>query len=151
LRPLGDRRIVTGPLVYTATYPTSEKHKLLAGGAGLVSTAADYTSFCKLFLDGGERDGKRLLKADTVKKMTTNRITGIPGAVFGYGFGIIPTDQKGGFGGGTFLGGGFFATMVWVDPKNELTGVLMTQLHPGTPGMTLNQDFIRAVYAGLEK
>jgi CubicO group peptidase (beta-lactamase class C family) len=51
---------------------------------------------------------------------------------------------------GSYFWGGFFYTAFWVDPKEELIGVLMTQLHPAGKAR-LREDFVRLVYAGLGK
>ena len=45
-----------------------------SGGGGAVSTAADYLRFCQMLLNGGELDGARVLKAETVALMGQNHI-----------------------------------------------------------------------------
>jgi CubicO group peptidase (beta-lactamase class C family) len=73
--------------------------KLFSGGGGLVSTAMDYTRFAQMLLNGGELDGKRILKPETVKLMHTNQLPasipeinpmiGNPGNTFGIDFAIV--------------------------------------------------------------
>jgi len=46
-----------------------------SGGQGLWSTADDVLTFARLFIGGGSVDGVRILKPDTMKLMTTNRLT----------------------------------------------------------------------------
>jgi CubicO group peptidase (beta-lactamase class C family) len=151
LRRLGDKPVVNGSLVYSATYPTRDHSRFFSGGGGLCSTAGDYHRFARMMLNKGELDGKRLLKPETVTKMTTNRLGDIKARPFGYGFGVVAAPPKGpGMSAGSYLWGGFFYTLFWIDPKEEVIGVLMAQLHPDGKA-TLRQDFPPLVYAGLKK
>jgi CubicO group peptidase (beta-lactamase class C family) len=121
-----------GPLVYSATYPTWDEGRYYSGGAGLVSTLGDYARFLQMLLNRGELDGARVLRPETVDRMTSNRIgaLAIPdwghGDRFGYGFGVVA--QRGGApeSVGTYSWGGLFYTYFWVDPANELIGILLT-------------------------
>jgi len=87
-------------------------------------------------LNGGELDGVRLLRAETVKQMTSNQIgylkTYIPkyGDSYGYGFGVHTLDGASldVASVGSYSWGGLFQTYFWVDPKKDLLGVLMLQL-----------------------
>jgi CubicO group peptidase (beta-lactamase class C family) len=150
IRPLGDKPVVSGALVYGSTYPTRDGSKFFSGGGGLCATAGDYHRFLLMMLNKGELDGKRVLKADTVKKMTTNQLGKAKGGPFGYGFGIAGAPKGVGQSAGSFSWGGFFSTFFWVDPKEEVIGVLMFQMHPG-PKAPLNADFVKHVYTGLKK
>lgn len=166
IRRVGNEPVKLGPLVYSATVPLQQEYKYFSGGAGLVSTADDYVRFCQMMLNGGELDGKRLLKPETVKQLTTNQIgelqpwIGSHGLQFGYGFGIVaePTAQAGAAASatkepatpGTYSWGGIFGTYFFVDPKERLIGVLMMQAHPNDH-ITLRQDFQRLVYEALSR
>jgi CubicO group peptidase (beta-lactamase class C family) len=107
------------------------------GGAGLVSTARDYARFAQMLLNGGELDGARILSPKSVELMTVSH-TGdmarppLGASDFGLGFGIIRdlgwTQQLGSV--GAFSWGGIYGTSFWVDPKEKLVGVWMTQLYP---------------------
>jgi len=129
--------------------------KYLSGGAGLVSTAADYSRFLTALLRGGELDGKRVLRPESIRAMTANQIGNlacaypIHGDKVGLGFGV--TTQKGAVATiGSYSWGGIYHTFFWVDPEKELVAVLMTQLFPWGDS-TLWADFQKAVYAGLGK
>ena len=97
-----------------------------SGGGGLVSTAADYIRFSQMLLNGGELDGVRILGKKTVELMRyphhNNR--------FGLGFRIITDENPPNIleSVGSFSWGGAAATTFWIDPQEELVGLLMTQL-----------------------
>jgi CubicO group peptidase (beta-lactamase class C family) len=149
---LGKDPVTVGPAVITATYPLREDNKYFSGGAGLVSTAGDYFRFCQMMLNRGELDGARVLKAETVDRMTRSQLgeLKIPfGSGFmGYGFGIVaekgkdePAEP------GSYSWGGAFNTFFWVDPKNELIGVYMSQVFP--PEFTASVKFKQMTYEAL--
>ena len=93
--------IVNGTLVYSSSYQYKGPRTYFSGGAGLVSTAGDYARFLQMILNGGELEGARVLRAETVQPTTTNRITEFPltlgsihGDRFGYGFGVVTPAGK---------------------------------------------------------
>lgn len=117
-----------------------------SGGAGGVSTAADYLRFSQMLLNGGQLDGARVLSRSTVSLMTSDhlaRITvgvtptptpgelllGTPGYTFGLGFAVRQGDGVAGTPGsaGEYMWAGFGGTYFWIDPKQELVGIFMTQ------------------------
>ena len=111
---------------------------LFDGGSGLVSSAEDYLKFAQMLLNGGELAGERVLSRKSVELMSSNllpdRIKGsddyIPGAGFGITVGVIEDPALlGQYGSkGMYFWGGAAATFFWVDPKEELVAVVMTQL-----------------------
>ncbi len=106
-----------------------------SGGAGLLSTAADYARFLQMLLDGGTLDGRRLLSRKSVELMTVDHLAGTPfrdGQGFGLGFSVV-TDlgARGSLGSaGEFGWGGAYHSTYWVDPAESLVVVYMTQLIP---------------------
>jgi CubicO group peptidase (beta-lactamase class C family) len=122
----------------------------ISGGGGLVSTAADYLRFCRMLLNGGALDGTRLLSPKTVELMTANHLpggkelpdmavslfseAGYSGVGFGLGFAVtthpartlVPGSQ------GDFSWGGMASTYFWIDPREQLIVIFMTQLIPST-------------------
>ena len=110
-----------------------------SGEGGLVSTAADYMRFSHMLLHSGELDEVRLLSRKTVELMTTNHLSHdllpyrLGGAQLGRGFGlgvsvVMDVGQTGVLGSvGTYSWSGAFNTHFWVDPKEDLIGILMTQ------------------------
>jgi CubicO group peptidase (beta-lactamase class C family) len=125
-----------------------EPHVYFSGAGGLVSTAADYVRFQQMMLNGGQLDGVRLLGRKTVELMTVNHIGDLPiwltGPGFGFGLGYSVVKDLGGSrqpgSVGQFGWGGAFCTYFWVDPKEELIGVLMTQVRPYTH-INIRQEF----------
>ena len=113
-----------------------------SGGAGGVSTAMDYARFSQMLLNGGRLDGARVLSRTSVGLMTADHLAristpvtpgelllGTPGYTFGLGFAVRQGPGVAGVPGsaGEFMWAGFAGTYFWVDPKEELLGVLMTQ------------------------
>ncbi|MFC1693136.1 serine hydrolase domain-containing protein [Candidatus Latescibacterota bacterium] len=110
-----------------------------AGGGGLVSTISDYARFAQMLLNGGELDGVRLLSRKTVELMTTNSLGELyilkdyndTRATHGdkYGLGLGIRTERGDIESiGTFGWGGAFHTLFWVDPKEDMVGIFMSQL-----------------------
>lgn len=139
---------------HLTSHTCCERQSCHFGGADLVSTLNDYTRFAQMLLNGGQLDGVRLLGRKTVGRMATNSIGDIEmsmlfpipfaialhGDTMGLGMGI--RQDRGRFGGlesvGSFGWGGGFNTVFWVDPAEELIGVVMSQC-------TMNMAFLQAL------
>jgi len=120
----------------------------VSGGGGLVSTAADYLRFCRMLLNGGELDGVRLVSPKTLELMSHNHLPGgkdLPdlavslfsevtyaGVGFGLGFAVSVSPARGLLPGspGDISWGGLASTYFWVDPREQLIVIFMTQLTP---------------------
>lgn len=132
--------------------------KAFSGGAGLLSTASDYARFLEMLRRGGEIDGVRLLGPKTIELMTANHVGRKFGEAqftdgdtgFGLGFEVIDDLGRGGRYGteGTFSWGGAYHTTYWIDPKEQLVAILLTQLRPST-GSRLHTKFQALVYQSL--
>lgn len=121
------------------------------GGAGLASTLADYTRFAEMLLGGGELDGVRVLREESVKEMGQAHV---PAA-------IMPGSERWGLGVRVIVGGntlpvgafgwsGAYGTHFWVDPVNRLTAVMMkNSRHDGGSGNRSARRFEADVYASL--
>jgi CubicO group peptidase (beta-lactamase class C family) len=126
------------PLVNVSAQPAND-----SGGAGGVSTAGDYLRFSQMLMNGGRLDGTRVLSRTTIKLMTSDHLgnfiatpmqpgellLGTKGYSFGLGFAVRSGDGVAGVAGsqGEFMWAGYAGTYFWVDPKEQLTAVLMTQ------------------------
>jgi len=138
------------------------------GGGGLASTASDYGRFMRMLLNGGELDGKRVLKAETVALMGQNHIGSVtvPALAsalprsrdftfvadgrdkFGLGF-LITTDHvPGKRSAGSLSWGGINNTYFWVDQSRGIAGVIMLQYLPfaDPAALTVHDAFERAAY-----
>lgn len=100
---------------------TNPGNKYFSGGGGLCSTTKDYLRFCRALLRGGELDGVRIIKAESIKEMTTNQLK-TPGFQFGLGFSITPE--------GEYAWGGAAGTRFYINPKRNLIGIYMIQINP---------------------
>jgi len=132
----GLKRALEGPGMDTQGQYISGPRKSFSGGAGLVSSAADYYRFLQMMENGGELEGKRLLSPRTVKLMTVNHLPDSAGwnqgSGFGLGFSVVTDMGKSGTYGseGTFGWGGAYHSTYWVDPAEELIVVYFTQVRP---------------------
>ncbi len=108
------------------------------GGAGLVSTAADYHRFAQMIANGGVFDGVRYLSPATVRFMLSNHIVGMagstagttgPGYGFGLGFGVRLDDGMGTAPGspGDAMWAGAWGTSFTIDRAEGLVAILMAQ------------------------
>ncbi len=128
-------------------YAGSNKN-VFRGAGGLVSTARDYVRFQQAMLNGGELEGKRLLSRSTVDLMMTNH-TGdlplwLPGPGMGFGLGWAVVKDRGEaatpLSEGSVYWGGAYCTISWIDRKEGLIGVMMTQVRPYNH-INIRQDF----------
>jgi CubicO group peptidase (beta-lactamase class C family) len=136
---------------------------LTPGGYGLTSTLDDYTRFARMLLNGGQLDGARILRPDTVRLMSTSQLdpatsdrSWLVSDKGEMGFGIdlavrVDPPKPGGKAGevGEFFWDGAANTLFWVDPKNRLTAVLFTQYKPFGK-VPLHKDFRAAIYSRLD-
>jgi CubicO group peptidase (beta-lactamase class C family) len=145
------------------------------GGGGLASTANDYGRFVRMLLNGGELDGARVLKAETVALMSHNHIgavsvpalkSALPRSAdfsfiadgrdkWGLGF-LITTDQvPGKRTPGSLSWGGINNTYFWVDPSRGIAGVILMQYLPfaDVKALAVYDAFERGAYqlAGAER
>lgn len=125
-----------------------EPHVYFMGSGGLVSTAADYWKFQQMMLNKGELDGVRLLGPQTVELMTANH-TGeldlwLRGPGYGFGLGYSVKTDLGQSASPSSVGaygwGGAYCTYFWVDPVEDVVGILMTQVRPYTH-LNIRQEF----------
>lgn len=139
----------------------SKPHRAFRGGTGLVSTASDYWRFCQMLLNNGQFNGRRLLGRKTIELMTANHLApellpyelaNIPSPGFGYGLGVtMMTDlglsqiigSEGAYG-----WSGAANTNFWIDPQEEMIGILMAQFQPSGYHL-ISQDFRVAAYQAI--
>ncbi|MCL4138392.1 UNVERIFIED_CONTAM: hypothetical protein GTU68_036941 [Idotea baltica] len=118
---------------YDTDYPITGAKKFFSGGAGLTSTAKDYATFLQMYLNKGAWNGTRLLSRTTVETILTNQIPYMSEDIktaYGLAFGLVDKKEHdlGGAGSeGTFIWGGYFNTIYFADPKENIIGVLLKQ------------------------
>lgn len=135
--------------------PETAKAKTFIGGAsGLYSTAADYWRFAQMLANGGELNGKRILGPKTIAWMAQNHIGEMPsfrtpGTRFGLGMAVVTDPGASGlpYSKGTYYWSGSQGTVFWVDPAEQLVGVLMVQLTPSR--LKLRERFSALVYGAI--
>src|SRR3954452_4037489 len=138
----------------------------ISGGGGLCSTTADYLTFCRALLNGGELGGVRLIGPKTLALMTTNHIPGgrfLPevsrslfseamynGIGFGLGFSVMMNPAQTLVAGspGEYNWGGAATTSFWIDPAEELITIFMTQVLPSS-AYPLRRELRSMVYAAI--
>jgi CubicO group peptidase (beta-lactamase class C family) len=139
------------------------------GGAGLYGTAPDYIRFLRMLLNGGTLNGNQVLKAETVKLMSQNHIGDLqvtplktampqyssdvemwPGMEKKWGLSFIINTQKTpqGRSAGSLAWAGLANTYFWLDPKENVAGVILTQVLPfgDAKAYGLFQEFESEVY-----
>jgi len=127
--------------------PYLRQPTFFSGGGGLTGTTADYFRFCEMLRRGGELDGARILGPRTLELMHRNHLAGgkdlasmaigifsetaNEGVGFGLGFAMTLGEVEAGtLGVGDYYWGGAASTIFWVDPKEDLVAIFMTQLMP---------------------
>ena len=150
--------------------PQSSQYRqgsFFSGGGGLVSTVGDYFRFTSMLRNRGELDGIGLLGRKTVELMTMNHLPGgqdltqlaqagaftetaYAGVGFGLGFSVMRDPAKAHILGtpGEYAWGGAASTAFWVDPKEELIFIFMTQLMPSS-SYPLRRELRTLTYAAL--
>ncbi|HEV8439206.1 MAG TPA: serine hydrolase domain-containing protein [Methylomirabilota bacterium] len=123
-----------------------------AGGAGSAGTVPDYARFAQMLLNGGQLDGVRLLGRATVAHMSADHVGDItvasPILARGYGFGLgFAVRKETGLNpmtgsAGEYRWGGAAGTSFWIDPKEQMIVVWMTQGQPG-PRRGEDRDLFR--------
>jgi len=107
------------------------------GSAGLVSTADDFNAFAQMLLDGGRVGSKRILSRPSVELMTTDQLTSAQkqgsewffGDNRGWGFGLSVFTKRDDLcaSPGRFGWDGGYGTSWYSDPREQLTGIFLTQ------------------------
>lgn len=160
LKSGGFHEFVGSPHIPAHDY--TQPAKAPSGGGGLVSTTSDYWQFAKMLHHEGELGDTRIIGRKTLEYMTRNHIKAellpleiglgkMPGQGFGLGFSVVMDAAQSGVinSDGNYGWSGAAATNFWVDPQEQLVGIIMTQLmdnmHP------FQQDFRALVYQALEE
>jgi methyl acetate hydrolase len=159
-----------GGALQAIPFEIPQEPEFFMGGGGLYSTGPDYLRFLRALLNGGELDGARILKPETVAEMARNQIgeltvgllrTAIPGSSndaeffpgmvkkWGLGYMITTEPAPTGRSAGSLAWAGLANTYYWIDPTKRLCGVILTQVLPFADPTVLQlfADFEQAIYA----
>ncbi len=142
----------TGRCARSNTQPATETvREFYPGGGGLFSTGSDYLRFLRALMNGGELDGSRILKPETVALMAQNHMGALdvqplptqiphlsnpvnlfPGMSKKWGLSFLINTEAGhaGRSAGSLAWAGLNNTYYWLDPARKIAGVLMTQTLP---------------------
>jgi len=153
----GIERTADGSGLITQGEYVDGPRRSFSGGAGLLSTAADYATFLQMMLNGGELNGNRIISRKTVELMTVNHVgQNAPsffggGVSFGLGYYVVSDVGERGVPGsvGEYGWGGAYHSTYWVDPEEELVVVYMAQLIP-SGGLDDHGKLRTLVYQAIE-
>jgi CubicO group peptidase (beta-lactamase class C family) len=131
------------------------------GSAGLVSTADDYNAFAQMMLNGGRLGSERILSRPSVELMTTDQITSeqkLGSELFfgdhrGWGMGVSVITRRDDLYNvpGRFGWDGGYGTSWYSDPREQLTGILLTQRMMDSPQPPRAMvDFWTAAYQAID-
>jgi CubicO group peptidase (beta-lactamase class C family) len=131
--------------------PLSDRRRTAIPAGGLFSTAEDLTQLYQMILLGGELDGRRYLKAETLRLMATNQLGDLPKVSFapgmhmGLGFHLVhaPQGVTESLSPGSFGHGGAYGTQAWIDPVRRRAYILLIQRTdlPNSDGSEIRRIF----------
>ena len=154
-------------------FEVPQEPEFFMGGGGLYATGRDYLTLLRALLNGGQLDGARILRPETVAEMNRNQIGDLtvglmrtadpassndaeffPGMPkkWGLGYMINVDEAPTGRSAGSLAWAGLANTYYWLDPTRRVTGVVLTQILPFADPAVLDffSQFEQAVYAGLK-
>ncbi|HSF55487.1 MAG TPA: serine hydrolase domain-containing protein [Algoriphagus sp.] len=143
----------TGVLVKSERQTPTSGNTVFGGTHGLFSTPQDYSLFARMMLNGGEWNGKRYLSSKTIEIMAMNQSEDLfqdPGKGFGFGFAVVDdlADTKALGSEGTFYWSGAYCTYFFIDPKEEMVAIFMTQVNPFSS--YYENKFRQMIYQAIE-
>jgi methyl acetate hydrolase len=171
LATMGHRQ-ADGSLAFS-TFEPPQRPEFFSGGGGLFGTPKDYMALLQMLLHGGNFNGARVLRPETVSIMMTNQIGDLnvekmisanpalsnsfdqfPGVPHKWGFFFDINERPGPHGrsAGSNSWGGAFNTYFWLDPVKKVTGAIFTQILPFFDDrvVALYGDFEQGLYHGIE-
>ena len=131
------------------------------GGEGLVSTLGDYSNFCKMLLNGGSYDGKKIISQNSINLMTKKYSQSYPNEEFSdssklgfyYGFSLFvlenPEIDDTNSSKGIFGWSGYHNTHFWIDPEKKLFALFLSRSRQGVSNTDTQKEFRRAVYKSI--
>jgi CubicO group peptidase (beta-lactamase class C family) len=143
-----------GALIKTESPNSLVSKTYFSGGGGLLSTAEDYAQFALMLANGGQLNGKRLLSPKTVELMASAFVPDTtagrsPGRAYGLSVQVVTDPVAAGYrmSAGSYGWDGAAGTHFWVDPKEQIVGIMMVQTM--SPNRQLDRDFENAVMQAI--
>ena len=140
-----------GELILSPTQVPIQGNTLYGGTHGLFSSIEDYLKFCRMILNNGKLNEKKILSKKSVKLMIKNHVQNFLGSSrgFGLGFGVLVDAEKESnpANDGQIYWGGYFKTHFFIDHKEDLIAIFMTQKFPDSYEyvVELNKYVYRAI------
>ena len=128
------------------------------GGEGLVSTLGDYSNFCKMLLNGGSYNGKKIIRQNSINLLTKKYSQSYPNEEFAdtrklgfyYGFSLFvlenPEIDNTNSTKGIYGWSGYHNTHFWIDPEKQLFAIFLSRSRQGISNIDTQKEFRRAVY-----
>ena len=128
------------------------------GGEGLVSTLGDYSNFCKMLLNGGSYNGKKIISQNSINLMTKKYSQSYPNEEFAdtrklgfyYGFSLFvlenPEIDNTNSTKGIYGWSGYHNTHFWIDPEKQLFAIFLSRSRQGVSNIDTQKEVRRAVY-----
>lgn len=136
--------------------PSFMNGSYFSGGGGLYSTAEDYLRFASMLLNGGRLGSARIVGRRVVDLMTSVFVPAStpgrqPGEAFGLGVRVVtnPAARNTLLSAGSFGWSGAYNTHFFVDPREDLVAIYMTQVSGLGARFELRNDFETAVMQAL--
>ena len=139
-----------------------KENKAYFGGEGLVSTMSDYSNFCRMLLNGGLFNGKRIISQKSIDLMTKKYSDSYPleeyadirklGFYFGFSLFVLENPEIDGTNSskGIYGWSGYLNTHFWIDPEKNLYGLFMSRSRQGVSNIDVQKEFRRIVYKSIK-
>ena len=143
------------------TYDAQGKHyvygpkKSFSGGAGLLSTSTDFSKFLLMMINGGKHQNAQILSRKSIELMTKDNLGDVkfPYAGMGFGLGVQVIKNRASLSvlgsDGEYVGGGAYRTEFWVDPKEDITGIILVQLRDPQYNLRFHDTIKSLIYQAL--
>jgi len=140
----------------------SKENKAFFGGEGLVSTMSDYSNFCRMLLNGGVFNNKRIISQKSIDLMTRKYSDSYPieeyadirklGFYFGFSLFVLENPEIDGTNSskGIYGWSGYHNTHFWIDPEKNLYSLFMSRSRQGVSNIDVQKEFRRLVYKSLK-
>jgi len=147
---------------YKGTFDSQGSHyidgpkKSFSGGAGLLSTSSDYYNFLLMILNEGKYENLQILSRKSIEIMTKDNLTeGIfPYAGMGHGLGVQVVNNRAKLSvlgsNGELIGGGAYRTEYWIDPQEDLIGIILVQIREPQYLLRFHDTIKTLIYQALK-